>query len=82
MPSAAGIVLKKNVHNFEFVGSKLWTVWCQRKDAYLLFYVDVIAMPEHSCTVISVGINLPPHMSISKFGYLVGIITNPCIIAV
>ena len=44
--------------------------------------MDVIATSEFNCAVISVGINLPPHMCVSKFGYLVIIITIPSIITV
>ncbi len=42
----------------------------------------VIATSEFNCAVTFVGVDLPPHMGVSKFGYLVVIITVPSVITV
>lgn len=44
--------------------------------------MDVIAPTEFNCAVTFVGVDLPPHMGVSKFGYLVVIITVPSVITV
>ena len=48
----------------------------------LLLDVDVVTTFEHDYAVISVGVDLPPHMRVGKFDYLVGIIASPEVIAV
>jgi len=44
--------------------------------------MDVIAASEFYRAVVTVGVDLPPHVSVGQFGYSVGIITRLPVIAV